>query len=210
MSTTIYPSPTPTRRALPRWAVPVGIGVVLLLFLVLPVVGSYNRLTGLDNDVERQYGQVEVQQQRRFDLIPNLVAATQAVLTQEKEVFADIAEARTRYAGAQRTGDVDEQVAASENLESSLGRLLVIVENYPQLQSNQTVKDLMVQLEGTENRIAQERGNYNEVVSDYNLAVRRFPGSILSGILGFDRKPVFRGKVGSEDVPKVDLNTSDG
>jgi LemA protein len=210
VSTTTFPSPTPTRNRLPRWAIPVGIGVALLLFLVMPVVGAYNRLTGLDNDVERQYGQVEVQQQRRFDLIPNLVAATQAVLTQEKEIFEDITEARARYAGAQRSGNVDEQVAASENLESSLGRLLVIVENNPALRSSETVKDLMVQLEGTENRIAQERGNYNEVVSDYNLAVRRFPGSIAAGLFGFDRKPVFKGKVGSEDVPKVDLNTSDG
>lgn len=206
MTYTTYPSETPTRTRFPRWLVPVTIGVALLLFLVMPVVLAYNRLAGLDNEVEREYGRVEVAQQRRFDLIPNLVNATQAVLSQEKDVFASIAEARTRYAGAQRTGSVDERVTASQNLDSAVGRLLVIVENYPELRSNETVQDLMTQLEGTENRIQQERVNYNDAVTEYNGTVRRFPGNIAAGLFGFERKPTFRGQVGSENAPRVDLN----
>ena len=206
MSTTTEPSLTPsTRRGLPRWAVPVGIGVAILLFLVLPLVSSYNGLTSKDNAVENQFGQVEVVQQRRFDLIPGLVNATKAVLTQEQKVFGDIAEARTRYAGA---GSTSEKVEASQQLDSALGRLLVIVENYPQLQSNQTVQSLMTELAGTENRIAQERRTYNNVVSDYNFAVRRFPGKIADGLFGFERKPLFRGKAGSEDPAPVNLDLS--
>lgn len=128
------------------------------------------------------------------------------MLTQEQQVFKDIADARSRYAGATQSGSVDEKVAASESLDSALNRLLVIVESYPQLRSNETVRDLMVQLEGTENRIAQERRRYNETVAEYNLAVRRFPGNIAAGLFGFDRKPLFRGDEGSGQAPKVDLN----
>ena len=202
--TTTSPFPTTTKaRSLPKWAIPLGIALGILLLIVVSLISSRNRLVDKDEAVNQQYGQVDVQLQRRFDLIPNLVNATQAVLTQEQKVFGDIANARTKYGSAQ---SADEKAEASNELQSSLSRLLVIVENYPQLQSNQTVQNLMTGLEGTENRIAQERRTYNEVVTDYNRSIRRFPTSIVAGMSGFDRRPLLVTPTESREAPKVDLN----
>lgn len=202
--TTTSPFPTTTKsRNLPKWAIPLGIALGVLLLVIAPLISSRNRLVDKDEAVNQQYGQVDVQLQRRFDLIPNLVNATQAVLTQEQKVFGDIANARTKYGSAQ---SADAKAEASNELQSSLSRLLVIVENYPQLQSNQTVQNLMTGLEGTENRIAQERRTYNEVVTDYNRSIRRFPTSIVAGMSGFDRRPLLVTPTASREAPKVDLN----
>jgi LemA protein len=148
------------------------------------------------------WSQVETQYQRRFDLIPNLVEATKGTMKQEQKVFGAIAEARTRYSGAQTGG---EKVEAANQMESALARLLVIMENYPQLKSNETVQQLMAQLEGTENRIAVERRRYNEVVQDYNTTIKRFPGALFAGMFGFDAKPYFNSEEGADKAPKVDL-----
>jgi LemA protein len=185
-----------------RWLLPLAIVLGLGLLVVLPVVGAYNSLVDKDQAVDTQFANVQVQLQRRVDLIPNLSNSVKAALGQERAVFGEIAEARTRYGGAQ---SIDDKVAASNQLESALGRLLVIVEQYPQLQSNERIRDLMVQLEGTENRIAQERRDYNEVVNSYNRAVRRFPGSLVAGIFGFDKRPPFAATPGSDVPPTVDL-----
>lgn len=182
----------------------VVVGVAVLLLVVLSAIfgGYYNSFVSKSRAVDNQWAQVETQYQRRFDLIPNLVAATRGTLQQEREVFGDIAEARTRYSGAQSTG---ERVEAANQLESALGRLLVIMENYPQLRSNETVQQLMVQLEGTENRISVERRRYNDIATEYNISVKRFPGVMFAGILGFEEKPLFRSQAGAEQAPKVDL-----
>jgi LemA protein len=133
------------------------------------------------------------------------VAAVRAALQQEQTVFGELARARANYSGA---GSDEERLAAGEEMGSALGRLLVVVENYPQLQSNENIRDLQVQLEGTENRIAQSRREYNAVITDYNRTIRRFPRSIFAGIFGFDKRPLFNAQPADRDVPTVDLDVT--
>ncbi|MCL5291741.1 MAG: LemA family protein, partial [Actinobacteria bacterium] len=158
-----------------KWLIPVVVIVVVLVVLGGTFGGYYNSFITKQQAVDNQWAQVETQYQRRFDLIPNLVNATKGMLKQEQKVFGDIAQARKGYAGAQTT---DQKVAAANRMESALGRLLVIVENYPQLRSSQNIQDLTAQLEGTENRISVERRRYNDEVQAYDTAVKRFPGVI--------------------------------
>jgi len=187
------------------WLLPLIVLIGIGLVVVLPVVGSYNGLVDKDQAVDTQFANVQVQLQRRVDLIPNLSSSVKAALGQERAVFGEIAQARTQYGSAK---GIDQKVAASNQLEGALSRLLVIVEQYPQLQSNERIRDLMVQLEGTENRIAQERRDYNDVVNTYNRAVRRFPGSIAAGIFGFDKRLPFAATPGSDVPPSVNLEPS--
>jgi LemA protein len=149
---------------------------------------------------DTQWKQVETQYQRRFDLIPNLVESAKGVMKQEQAVFDAIAEARTRYSGAVTT---DQKVAATNQVESALGRLLVITENYPTLKSSETVQSLMTQLEGTENRVSTERMRFNEDIQSYNLKVTRFPGSIMASIFGFGTRQYFNAASGAENAPAV-------
>ncbi|MFA7286067.1 MAG: LemA family protein [Patescibacteria group bacterium] len=180
---------------------------LLIVVAVVAIVGlyfvsSYNRLVSGNNGVDVAWSQVETQLQRRFDLIPNLVESVKGAQIQEQTIFGDIAEARTRYSGAT---SVDDKVQAANQLESTLARLLVIVESYPLLTSTETVKNLMVQLEGTENRISTERGRYNETTGTFNLLVRRFPTNILAGLFGFSERNLFESETGAEVAPKVDF-----
>ncbi len=180
----------------------VGVLVLLLAGLGAILGGYYNSFVTKGKAVDNQWAQVETQYQRRFDLIPNLVAATKGTLKQEQKVFGAIAEARTRYAGAQTA---TEKVKATNQIESALSRLLVIMENYPQLKSNDTVQQLMAQLEGTENRVSVERRRYNEVATEYNTSISRVPGALFAGMFGFSEKPLFKSEAGAEKAPKVDL-----
>ena len=123
-------------------------------------------------------------------------------MTQEQKVFSDITEARTKYAGAQTT---ENKVSAANQVESSLGRLLVVMENYPQLKSIEAVQQLMVQLEGTENRVAVERGRFNDVTREYNTIVKQFPGNVLAPMFGFSEKLYFQAASGSDKAPEVNL-----
>lgn len=181
------------------------LGAVVLV-LGLWLMGTYNSLVGLGQEVDNQWAQVETQYQRRFDLIPNLVESTKGFLTQEKEVFSNIAEARQGYAGANND---TEKVAAANEMESALGRLLVIVENYPELKSNQTVQDLMVELAGTENRISVERKRYNDTVKGYNVKVKTFPTMVVANIFGYSQKPYFEAVETAETAPAVNLNLNE-
>lgn len=177
-------------------------GIVGLLLLVgVWVVGIYNNLVTLEQEVENKQGQVEVVLQRRFDLIPNLVNSTKGVLKQEQEIFTKLAEARSKYAGA--TGSA--KVGAANELESALSRLLVVVENYPTLKSDQTVKDLMTELAGSENRIAVERQRYNDSVTTFNKKVKLFPTNLIASMLGFDAKPLFEAADNADEAPTVEL-----
>jgi LemA protein len=180
-----------------------GVGA-LVIVLGMWLMGSYNGLVQKDQAVTGQWAQVEASYQRRFDLIPNLVESTKGILEQEQAVFGQIAEARQGYAGA---GTQEEKVAAANQLEGALSRLLVIMENYPQLQSNTTVLALMDELAGTENRINVERRNYNDVTRDYNTHVRSFPTVIMANMFGFSSKPYFEAAAGAEQAPQVDLST---
>jgi LemA protein len=180
------------------WIIVIGIVVLLALYLLT----SYNGLVSMNESVTAKWQQVETQYQRRFDLIPNLVASVKGAMAQEQEVFTAIADARTRYSGAQTVND---KAAAATEVESALSRLLVIVENYPTLRSLETVQNLMTQLEGTENRISVERQRYNEGVREYNIAIKRFPKSVVASMFGFDEAKYFESTVGAENAPQVDL-----
>ena len=192
-------------RSLPRWLIPLVILGAVLLLLVLPLVGSYNGMVDKEESVDQSFADLDTQLQRRNDLIPNLVAAVRGALQQEQAVFGEIADARARLAGADSP---EETFEASNEVSGALSRLLVVVEAYPQLQSNANIRDLQVQLEGTENRIAQSRRDYNSVVTDFNRTIRRFPRSLLAGMFGFDRKPLFEADPESSEPPVVDLGVS--
>ncbi len=183
------------------------ITLVVLAVIVLWSFASYNSLVSQREAYTAQWSQVENQYQRRFDLIPNLVNAIKGSLKQELDVFGEIAEARTRYAGvaANTNATTEDRVQATSQVESALGRLLVITENYPELKSSALVQDLLVQLEGTENRVSVERQKYNEFVKDYNLKVQRFPGMLFAKMFGFGVEPYFESIQGSDVPPVVDF-----
>ncbi|PIQ77484.1 LemA family protein [Candidatus Peregrinibacteria bacterium CG11_big_fil_rev_8_21_14_0_20_46_8] len=183
------------------------------LFAVLGVLivgllwgmGAYNSLVGLDENAQTAQADIEVQYQRRFDLIPNLVGSVEGIFEQEREVFGQLAEARTRYSGS--AAGSEERIGAIASVESALSRLLVVVENYPELRSSESVQKLQDQLEGTENRIQVARNNYNAVVNELNKKIRRFPSNIIAGIFNFDPRPRFEASDDAANtVPEVDFN----
>lgn len=181
------------------------IWIVVLAVVVLGglyVWSSYNGLVSGGVAIDGQWAQVETQYQRRFDLIPNLVNSVKGTLKQEQTIFTALAEARTRYAGA---ATVDEKARAASGVESAFGRLLAVMENYPQLRSVENINTLMAQLEGTENRVAVERKRFNDVVQSYNLKTKRFPGMVVARLFGFSARPYFEAAAGAENAPAVNL-----
>ena len=185
--------------------------IVLLVVLGVLVVAAlwvwstYNALVSLNENAKTAQADIEVQYQRRFDLIPNLVSAVEGIMEQEREVFAQLAEARTRYAGTQ-AGSSD-RVGAINQVEGSLARLLVVMENYPQLRSSESVQKLQDQLEGTENRISVARNTYNAVVNELNKKVQTFPSVIIARVFGFDQRERFKAtEEAATTVPKVDFD----
>ncbi len=178
----------------------------LLAALVLASGCGYNTIQTLDERVNQGKGQIEAQLQRRADLIPNLVETVKGVAAQETTVFTNIANARARLAGAVQSGDVGDMAAANAELTQGLGRLLAIVENYPQLRSSESFRQLQDQLEGTENRIAVARTDYNTVVGEYNAYIRRFPFNITAKVFGLGTpREYFEAAPGAEKVPKVNF-----
>ena len=186
-----------------KWIAPVAVVSGILLLIILTLTSSYNGLVDRELKVDQSVADLDVQLQRRFDLIPNLVKSVEGALEQEREIIGKVTEARTRYASA---GSGNDRVAAAGELEGALSRLLVVVESYPQVASLQNVRDLQVQLEGTENRVAQARRTYNETVTDFNRAIRRFPRSIIAAIFGFEKRTLFAAVEGADVAPTVDLN----
>ena len=163
---------------------------------------SYNTFVSQEESIKAQWAQVENQLQRRNDLIPNLVETTKGIAQQEQDVFGRIADSRARLAGAQTP---EQQMQAANEQSAALARLLVVVENYPQLRSNETFNRLMDELAGTENRIAVERMRYNERVQEYNTSRRQFPSNITAGVFGFEEYPLFNAPPEAERVPRVDF-----
>lgn len=176
--------------------------VVIIVLLAIWGIGKYNSFISKNEAITGQWAQVDAQLQRRFDLIPNIVSAVKGITKQEQTVFGEIADARTRYAGAQTT---DEKAEAATQVESALGRLLVITENYPTLQSSQSFRDLTVSLEGTENRISVERMKYNDLVQNFNASVKRFPSSVIASMAGVHERSYFEVSDVAKEVPKVDF-----
>jgi len=184
--------------------------VVVVLGFALWGIGVYNRLVGLDEGVQSAWSQVENQYQRRAELIPNLVETVKGFAAQEKGVLLGVTEARAKVSQITVTKEVLEDPdafakfqAAQDQFSSAISRLLAIQENYPQLKSNENFLALQNQLEGTENRIAVERRNYNLVVQSYNTVIRRFPGSLVAGFGGFREKQYFKAKEGADTAPQV-------
>ena len=163
---------------------------------------SYNTFVTQEESIKAQWAQVENQLQRRNDLIPNLVETTKGIAQQERDVFGQIAESRAKLAGATTP---EQRMQAANEQSSALARLLVVVENYPDLKSNAQFSRLMDELAGTENRIAVERMRYNERVQEYNTQRRRFPSNVTAGIFGFKEHPLFNAPPEAEKVPKVDF-----
>lgn len=178
----------------------IGLGVAAVLAFF--VWSSYNGLVRSAIAVDNQWSQVEVQYQRRLDLIPNLVSTVKGITKQELDVFGEIANARQGYAGAKTS---EARVEAANQVESALGRLLVITENYPQLRSSDSFNNLMVELTGTENRISVERMRFNDAVSSFNGQIRTFPSNIVARLFGFEERTLFEAKDGAEEAPSVNF-----
>ncbi|KYD07039.1 LemA family protein [Heyndrickxia sporothermodurans] len=176
--------------------------IVVIAICVIAAVSSYNGFVSAEENVNQKYSNIDTQLQRRVDLIPNLVNTVKGYASHEKEVIKDVSDARAKLAGAKTPED---QAAANDNLSGALSRLLVVVEKYPDLKANQNFQQLMDELAGTENRIAVARKDYNDEVAQYNKKVKRFPGSMMAGMFGFDQKQYFKAQNGAEEAPKVDF-----
>ena len=175
--------------------------IILLVVLLLGWVWTgYNGFVSAHEAVDGSWAQVETQYQRRIDLIPNLVSTVKGAAAFEKDTFVEVTEARTKWMNAGTRG---EKVRAASGMEGALARLMLTFENYPTLQATQAYRDLMTQLEGTENRIAVERRRYNESVRRYNTAIQRLPGSLIANMEGFDRREFFEAADAAQQAPTV-------
>ncbi|UJR85309.1 LemA family protein [Sandaracinus amylolyticus] len=183
------------------WIV-VGVVVLLVLGIAAMGVGQYNGLVQAREGVDASWAQVDNVLQRRADLIPNLVETVRGYASHEREIFTQVADARSRLLGARGP---EEAAEASQALDSALGRLLAIAENYPQLRASEQFTRLQDELAGTENRIAVERRRYNETVRDYNARISTFPTNLFAGMFGFPRREYFEADVGAREVPRVDF-----
>ncbi len=191
-------------------------GVVLVVGFIIYrfTVGNYNQLVSLDETVKSAWSQVQNQYQRRADLIPNLVATVQGAATFEKETLTAVIEARAKATQVQITADdainnpekFRQFQQAQDGLSSALSRLLVTVEQYPNLKANQNFLDLQTQLEGTENRVGVERRRFNETVQSYNSKLRTFPTVFIAGMMGFQQRPYFEASPDAQQAPKVDFS----
>jgi LemA protein len=183
--------------------------IIVLILIALAVFGQYvsvrNALVTKNEAVKASWSQVDIVLQRRADLIPNLVETVKGIAKQEQTVFGDIAKARSQLLSA---GTPSEKIAANQQLDGALGRLLAIAENYPQLKSNENFLRLQDELAGTENRIAVERKRYNDTLQDYNTYIQKFPANIFARWAGFKpNEAYFTAAEGSRQVPKVDFTT---
>ena len=178
-----------------------------VLALALVAGCGYNTIQTYDEQVNQAGAQIKVQLQRRADLIPNLVETVKGYAKQEQTIFIQVAEARSKLAGAVQGGDLTQMAQANAALTAPLGRLLAIAENYPQLKSNENFRALQDQLEGTENRIAVARTDYNAAVNSYNAYIRRFPAVLTAKIIGKSARPYFDIQTpDAANTPKVDFS----
>jgi LemA protein len=179
----------------------VGIVVIaVIVLIILSTISLYNGLVRSEVNVDNAWGNVQVQYQRRADLIPNLVETVKGAADFEQGTLTEITAARSAWTNARTP---EEQVAAANGMESALSRLMVVVENYPTLTATQNFQDLQAQLEGTENRVSVERQRYNTAVQDFNTKARVFPTNIVAGMFGFKQRTFFASASGAENAPVV-------
>ena len=185
--------------------------IAVLGMIVVWGIGRYNAFVTMQENVENAWGQVENQYQRRADLVPNLVATVKGYAAHEQATLVGVMEARAKATqmNIDPTNATADQLAqyqaAQGELSQALGRLMAVAENYPDLKANENFRQLADQLEGTENRIAYARNLFNDCAKEFNAAIRRFPGNIVAGICGFERKPYFEAEAGAEKAPTVEF-----
>src|SRR6516225_4894168 len=201
-----------------KFAIGCGVVIAIVLFVVvvaaISIAGTYNRLVRLQQTVDQSWAQVQNVYERRADLIPNLVGTVSGAANFEKSTLVEVTNARASVGRVQLdpnkaptdAAQLEKFQAAQGELSNALSRLLVVTERYPELRANQNFLSLQAQLEGTENRISVERGNFNKAVQDYNVAVRTFPTVLFAAMLGFPPKPFFTAQPGAEKPPPVQFN----
>ena len=177
-----------------------GIPIAIILLVVFWFVGTYNALIRMNEQVNNKWAQVETQYQRRVDLIPNLVSVVKGAANFEQSTLTEITRLRSQW---QTAPDVNAKVETANQIESTLSKLLVIAENYPQLTATKNFQDLQDELANTENKVAVERGRYNDVVRDFNARIKTFPSSIVAKRLGYTDRSYFNAKPGAENAPEV-------
>lgn len=185
----------------------IGLTILGVIVIVLAVflISIYNSLVQLRQRVQNSWAQVDVQLKRRYDLIPNLVNTVKGYAAHETELFEEVTRLRSQWGEAKAAGDGAESIKAAGLMESALGRLMVVVENYPELKANQNFLALQDELAGTENRISTERRRYNEAVASYNVKIRKFPNSLFAGSMGLERKTPFEAQAEAATAPKVEF-----
>ncbi|WP_445478346.1 LemA family protein [Lysinibacillus irui] len=186
---------------------PIAVIVIILVVIALLFIPKYNSLVSAEENVDSKWAQVENQLQRRFDLIPNLVESVKGYTNHEQEVITSITEARAQMGSA---NSPQEQAVANDALTGALSRLLVVVENYPNLKADANFRQLMDELAGTENRLAVAREDYNNEVQQFNKHVKRFPGNLIAGMFGFEQKEYFKSAAGADKAPSIDFSQSSG
>jgi LemA protein len=179
------------------------IPLVIIGVLVIGGFGIYNGLVSSQEEAKTAWAQVENQYQRRADLIPNLVETVKGYAAQEKNVLEEVTRLRSQWGEARQSGNINKSLEAAQGLDGALSRLMLVVERYPELKSNQNFMKLQDQLEGTENRISVERRRYNQAALNYNRKIRTFPGAFFAGPFGFERVALFEAEAGAKKVPSV-------
>jgi LemA protein len=180
----------------------VAVIIIVGLILVAYVIDSRNNMVAKETDIDEAWAQVQNVYERRLDLVPNLAESAKAYMQLEKDIFEAIAAAR---AGIQDAETASELESANQEINSIIDDIKVTVEDTPELKASETIKDLMIQLEGTENRIAVERGRFNETVREYNVYIKMFPRNMIAGWFGFEEREFFEAREGSEVAPELDL-----
>ena len=199
-------------KALKNILIILGIVIAIVIALAAMLVKPYNTMVQKDEEASKAWANVENAYQRRLDLIPNLVKTVQGAAEYEKGTLTEVIEARAKATSIQiDPNNLTEEAiakfqAAQDQLSSALSRLMVVIERYPELKVNQNFLELQAQLEGTENRIAVERGKFNETVNDYNSYIRRFPNNIVAGLFHFEKKGYFKATEGADRAPDVEFN----
>ncbi len=181
----------------------IGIVIAVIVIIIASVAGSYNGLIGMEETTNSAYSDIQVQLQRRLELVPNLVNTVKGYAAHETEVYTAVSDARAKLAGATTAKEASE---ADSELNSALSRLLAISEAYPELKSNENFLSLQDELAGTENRISVARTDYNEAVQKYNVKLRSFPTNILANMFGFEKKDMYEADSAAEKAPEVNFD----